>query len=84
MIAGALTTSRADAVLVDPSDRLVAAGSAFVTAQDGSPASHGLLVRIAASKLDTSFGFVLKRTFAVDGEAVTAIVNIPLGGYFVA
>lgn len=84
MIAGALTTSRADAVLVDPSDRLVAAGSAFVTAQDGSPASHGLLVRIAASKLDTSFGFGGKRTFAVEDEAVTAIVNIPLGGYFVA
>lgn len=84
VIAGALTTSRADAVLVDPSDRVVAAGSAFVSAQDGSQVSHGLVVRIAGGKLDTSFGFGVKRTFAVDGEAVTAIVNSSLGGYFAA
>ncbi len=79
---GSFSTSRADAVMIDSMDRVVAGGVASGTTGAGDPISTGIVVRVKGGKSDTTFGFGGRRTFSADGEAVTALLpNIVSGGY---
>ena len=78
---GSLGPSRADAVMIDASDRVVAGGVATSTSGGGVPTSIGIVMRIAGGKSDSSFGFAGHKTLD-QGDAVSAIVpNALIGGY---
>ena len=83
VIAGTMTSSRADAVSVDSAGRVLAAGVA-TTSQSGAVVQVAYLVRIANGGLDPTFASMGRKVFTSDGEAITAIAaESAFGGYVV-
>jgi uncharacterized delta-60 repeat protein len=79
------TSSRADAVALDATGRILAAGFATSVDAMGTTLKYAYVVRIGETALDASFGTTGRVVGTVDGEAATCVVvrsagDILLGG----